>query len=189
MKIVLKFLLWPLSTHSVLSGFTMVAEDLDWSIRPLFLWMNLLGIDFSLDIPGWRYCGKIWTTFCFLFCAVSHILQFEQFWRTRHDYAATYGDSRTTVSLTHVVISYAKTGVQWLGYHLLLLFVCTYTWIEVRRSFKTIERRLIISQDDRRLTRRLSIAGIVYICVLVSNSFGNDRLYYKEKYYQIFMDV
>ncbi len=130
----------------------MAVEDFEWALRPFFVWLHVLGIDFRTST------NRLWPTLCFVGALVAQLWMYTELFNFMRE------DSGWSASHT---IDYSSMFLNWLSVHLSFLALNRCGWTSFRRSIASVDFRLGTQRRDRRQLRIISVASIVFIIVTV----------------------
>ena len=151
---------------------------LEWSIRPLVIWIRILGVDLPADISNSIYsccrCGfillRIYGVICLLFRAIGEIekcLFFLYCKKTTFERVGGVNYEWTTTATWNVIIDFTNYAVRSLGIHVMLVTVIRTRWIHFLMEISQRSTFVFTDENYVRL-RRISFLGVVYVILLAS---------------------
>jgi hypothetical protein len=137
-----------------------------WSIRPLVIWLRVIGVDFSvLSISSIRrWLILVYRAFCFLLhfsCQINNLhFGYNTLLVEEHNHFGS-----TTTSTWNTFIDFINYFVHGVGIHIMLLTVIRTRWINMMDIFQRLHD--IFTEENYIRIRKLSYWGIIYVILVV----------------------
>ena len=141
-----------------------------YSLKPMLIWMKLLGVDLDLNERKPARFGLfnilmlIWALFWFFNDTSSYILS-EIYW-TRSQFGDHLGNSATI--MTCKTINNVNYLVHSTGIHLGLLFLAYFHWPKLWATIKKIDSEINANKSNYLLYRRARRATCINLVILVT---------------------
>ena len=98
--------------------------DFDWSLRPLSLWLSLIGV----DLPP-RHRNRVIRWSAVLLNVFLHVYLVVFLGRNMHDISISLAKAFSFTHMWNLIVDYANFSVHAIGVHLSLLIVTRVKWI------------------------------------------------------------
>lgn len=148
----------------------------EWSVRPLIIWLHILGVDLPDAIYSSKsYCRWLslaYRIFCFLLHTsgeINSLLYYllgtkndVHFLSLEQTYGAIYITTTATWNWAIDFINYAVHGI---GIHVILVTVVRAQWVDLTKIFQRLQE--ILPDENYIRIRRLSSFGVAYIIFIV----------------------
>lgn len=144
--------------------------NLNWSLKPMVRWMNLVGVaPFEAGDTGkscsLKYIVRVimfMSVVAIHFCLVIHTFLNARILSTFY----VHGVSITTLAWNYIIDNLNLTSYTVVGH--VVLFLVTRSWLDVIDSFKELDKHLAPVVDIYPKCRRVSIYLIIYVIISVS---------------------
>lgn len=140
------------------------SADLNWSIRPLLVWMRLISIDLLKNENSgfpWRWIRLIYRYISWLSTILVHLSIILFLFMSKNDSLQHWA----RISTWNLVIDITNMAVRCIGVHTFVNFILTSNWDALNRSL-IVTNELQIGINYLKI-RHLSIIGVVYIILTV----------------------
>lgn len=140
-------------------------DDLERSIRPIVVFSWWIGLNFQRNSSSTRQ--RFWAALWFSSATFVSFFQVVSFLQKSTVVSSAFGDGRSKTSLIINIFSYLRQAVHWLAAHSSLLLLSRRDWPELMSCFERVESLLVVKNEDRRLTTRISVASVLYTTAMV----------------------
>ena len=155
--------------HSKPLKSTYPVKDITWSLNPFVTWMWILGVDLNWSASRNHTIFALISSCLFLFLNIYvHISFLCSTWEHLNQILNAYSASKSLASSVNVFIEHSTYTLNSISSQLCLLFMCKSRWLSVYRSIQSTECQQKVTDSDCVQLRKLTIAGLCYILVIVS---------------------
>ena len=131
--------------------------------------MWILGVDLNWSASRNRTIFALISSCLFLFLNFNvHISFLCSTWEHLNQILNAYSASKSLASSVNVFIEHSTYTLNSISSQLCLLFMCKSRWLSVYRSIQSTECQQKVTDSDCVQLRKLTIAGLCYILVIVS---------------------
>ena len=157
--------------HSKPLKSTYPVKDITWSFNPFVTWMRFLGVDLNWSSSKSRNRAIFALIFSVVFLILNfyvHVSFLCSTWDHLNQILDAYSSSKSMASSVNVFIEHYTYAFNSISSQLCLLFMCKSRWLSVYRSIQSTECQQKVTDSDCVQLRKLTIAGLCYILVIVS---------------------
>lgn len=145
------------------------AECWEWSIRPLILWIRILGV----DLPDGNYRRHRWWMYvyggiCFSSHAISQcdILHFVLYeWKQVNNQESGELIHGTITATWNWIVDFMNYAIYGVGINFMLLTLIRLRWNRLKKSFQHF--KIIFTEENYVRIRQMSSFSVIYAILLV----------------------
>ena len=158
---------------------TYPVKDITWSFNPFVTWMRILGVDLNWSASRNRTIFALISSCLFLFLNFYvHISFLCSTWEHLNQILNAYSASKSLASSVNVFIEHSTYTLNSISSQLCLLFMCKSRWLSVYHSIQSTECQQKVTDSDCVQLRKLTIAGLCYVLVIVSSLQIKQRMFF-----------
>jgi len=159
---------------------TYPVKDITWSFNPFVTWMRFLGVDLNWSSSKSKNRAIFAVIFSVVFLFLNfyvHITFLYSTWEHFSQILNAFSASKSLASSVNVFIEHSTYAFISISSQLCLLYICKSRWLNVYRSIQSTECQQKVPDSDCVQLRKLTIAGLCYILVIVSSLKMEQRIF------------